>query len=184
MVTKWAFPEIRDFDDLANVIGRRNIPLEVLSTRSAQRPMTCGPTLYLSSSEAMLSRDFLVKALHADNWQLGATFEQLVQLLAEYYPWVCPEHATRIEPVAKSAFEEGKTYYERNKGSLIRRFEGQYIAIWENDVLDNDTSFSALAQRVYGKLGYVSIYMPFVTSKRRVLRFESPKYRRSRANAS
>lgn len=184
MVTKWAFPEIRDFDDLANVIGRSKVPFELLTTRSAQRPMTYGRTLYLSSSEAMFPRDFLVKALHADNWQLGATFEQLVQLLTEYYPWVCPEHATRIEPATKSAFDEGKEYFERNKEFLTRRYEGKYIAIWKNDVLDSDTSFSSLAQRVYEKLGYVSIYIPFVTSKPRVLRFESPKYRRSRANAS
>jgi len=76
--------------------------------------------------------------------------------------------------MARSTYEEGKAYYEKNKEPLIRRFEGQYIAIWENNVLDNDISFSSLALRAYKKLGYVSIYMPFVTSKQRVLRFESP----------
>ncbi|GAH56840.1 unnamed protein product, partial [marine sediment metagenome] len=89
----------------------------------------------------------------------------------------------KIRPVAKSAFEEGKSYFERNKEILTRCYEGKYIAIWENGVLDSDTRFSSLAQRVYEKLGYVSIYMPFVTSKRRVLRFESPE-RRYKANAS
>jgi len=183
MKTKWAFTEPRNFDDIASTIVRSKVPFELLTRRSTRRPMTCGLTLYLSSGEATLLRDFLVKALHADNWQLGATFEQLVQLLAEYYPLACPEHVMRIEPATKSAFEEGKAYYERNKESLTRRFEGQYIAIWENDVLDSDASFSSLAQRVYEKIGYVSIYMPFVTSKRRVLRFESPERRWSKANA-
>ena len=81
------------------------------------------------------------------------------------------------EFMMQSPFEKGKAYFERNKETLIRNYEGKYIAIWGNQVLDSDTSFSSLAQRVYEKLGYVSIYMPFVTSKPRVLRFHSPKYK-------
>jgi len=130
MTTKWAFTEPRNFDDVASFLGRRNLPLEVLTARPAQRPIKCGFATYFDPSEAVLSHDFLVKALRADNWQFAVTFEQLAQLLAESYLWVYPEHVTKIEPVAKSAFEEGKAYYERNKESLIRRFEGKYIAIW------------------------------------------------------
>lgn len=184
MVTKWAFTESKNFNDIANILSRTNTPFGLLTARPAQRPMKCGLTVYLHPSGTTLARDFLVKALYADNWQLGVTFEQSAHLLADYYAWVYPKHITRIEPVAKSAFEKGKAYYERNKERLTRQFEGKYIAIWENDVLDSDTSFSSLAQRVYEKLGYVSIYMPFVTSKRRVMRFESPKYRRLKANVS
>lgn len=183
METKWAYPELEDFDDVANVLGRRNLPFKLLTPRAAQRPMTCGLKIYLCPGAATLAHDFLVKALQADNWQLLVDFEKSAQLLAEYYTWVYPKHITRIEPVARSAFEEGKTYFESNKDFLTRKYNGEYIAIWENEVLDSDTSFSSLAQRVYKKLGYVSIYMPFVTSQRRVLRFESPE-RRYKANVS
>jgi len=82
-----------------------------------------------------------------------------------------------VTSISWYTFEEGKAYFERNKKTLVRHYEGKYIAIWENKVLDSDTNFSSLAERVYEKLGYVSIYMPFVTSKRRTLRFESPEYR-------
>lgn len=184
MVIKWVSTDPQNFDDVVDIIRRGNVPFRLLTARPEQKPMTCGFRVYPHPGEATLAYDFLVKALHVDNWQLVATFEQLARLLAEYYSWACPEHVTKIERATKSAFEEGKAYFERNKEFLTSRFEGQYIAIWENDVLDNDTSFSSLAQRVYKKLGYVSIYMPFVTSRRRVLRFESPKYRRSRANVS
>jgi hypothetical protein len=183
MATKWAYPELEDFNDVANVIGKSKVPFELWTIRHTQRPITCRPIL-LFPTVVTLPYALLAKVLYAENWQSVDTFDQWTWLLAGYYPGAWPEHIKRAEPVTKSAFEEGKAYFEKNKESLIRRFEGQYIAIWENDVIDSDTSFSSLAQRVYEKLGYVSIYMPFVTSKRRVLRFESPKYRRSRANAS
>lgn len=184
MTTKWAFPEIEDFDDVANALGRKHRLFEFLIARPAQRPMKCGLKIYFHPSETTLAHGFLLKALHVDDWQFVPTFEQLAQLLAGYSTLVYPEYTTRIEPLAKSAFEEGKAYYERNKDLLIRKYNGKYIAIWENSVLDNDSSFSLLAQRVYEKLGYVSVYMPFVTSKRRVLRLESAKYRRSTSSVS
>jgi len=184
MVIKWVSTEPQNFDDVVDIISRENVPFRLLTARPEQKPMTCRLTLYLSSSEATLPRNFLVKALHADNWQLVDTFEQWTRLLAGYYSWVWPEHVTKIEPTTKSAFEEGKAYYERNKDFLTRKYNGEYIAIWNNGILDHDTSFSSLAQRVYEKLGYVSVYMPFVTSKCQVLRLESAKYRRSTASVS
>lgn len=184
MVIKWVSTEPQNFDDVVDIISRENVPFRLLTARPEPKPMTCGFRVYPHPGGATLARDFLVRALHVDNWQLVATFEQLTQLFTDYHTPVYPRHITKIRPVTKSAFEEGKAYFERNKQILTRHYEGKYIAIWENDVLDNDTSFSSLAQRVYEKLGYVSIYMPFVTSKPRVLHFESPKYRRLRANAS
>ncbi len=156
MTTKWVLTEPRNFDDITNILSRRSLPFELLTPRAAQRPMTCGLKIYLYPSEATTPYDFLSKALQADNWQFLVDFETSAQLLAEHYSWLWQEHVTKIEPVTKSAFDEGKTYFEKNKESLVRRYEGKYIAIWENEVLDSDTSFSSLAQRVYEKLGYVS----------------------------
>jgi hypothetical protein len=78
---------------------------------------------------------------------------------------------------AKGSFEAGKRYYEQNKDLLAARYAGEYIAVLDRDVIDHDASFSSLAQRVYKRLGYVSVYMPQVAAKRRVLRFESPEVR-------
>ena len=92
MTTKWAFTEPRNFDDVArSFLGRRNLPLEILTAHRAQKPIKCGSTTYFNPSEAVLSYDFLVKSLQADNWQFAVTFEQLAQLLAERYLWVYQE---------------------------------------------------------------------------------------------
>ncbi|MBA7671123.1 hypothetical protein ES703_79274 [subsurface metagenome] len=176
MATKWAFPRLEKFDDVASILSESTASYELLDVYSARSPITCEFILSYYPSEAT-AQDFFVKVQHADNWQLITTFNQQACSLAGYYSLLYPEHITNIEPAAKSAFEEGKEFFEKYKESLIRRFDGKYIAIWENDVMDWDTSFSSLAQRVYRKLGYVSIYMPFVSSKPQVVRFESPRYR-------
>ena len=189
MTTKWISTKPKNFNDISNIFSRssKEFIVDFLATSSAQRPLPCGHVTYFLPGGATLSHDlgFLIKASRADNWQFQPTFEQLARLLTEHHGIrIHKEHATRAEPVTKSAFEEGKAYYERNKDLLTRTYNGEYIAILDNKVMDHDTSFSALAQRVYKKLGYVSIYMPFVTTKRRVLRFESPKYRRSATSVS
>lgn len=190
MTTKWIPTKPKNFDDISGIfsISGEELLFNFFTPSSARRPLPpCGRVEYFLPSGATLSHDFgfLIKVSHADNWQFRPTFERLAQLLAKRCDiHVCEEHAVRAEPAAKYTFEEGKAYYERNKDILTRKHNGEYIAIWDNEIMDHDTSFSALAQRVYKKLGYVSIYMPFMTSKRRVLRFESPKIRRSTINVS
>lgn len=188
MTIKWPI-DLRNFDDVSNTISisSEECVVNFLAASSARRPLPRGRGTYFLLSGATLAHDlgFLIKASRADNWQFQPTFEQLPWLLAEHCDLcVHKEHATRVVPVAKSVFEQGKAYYERNKNLITRKYSREYIAIWDNKVLDHDTSFSSLAERVYKKLGYVSIYMPFVTSKQRVLRFESPKYRRSATGVS
>jgi len=189
MTTKWIPTKPQSFDDISNIFSRSSeeFIIDFLATSSARRTLPCGHVTYFLPSGATLSHDLglLIRASRADNWQFQPTFERLARLLAEHYDIrIHEEHAKGPEPVAKYTFEEGKTYYERNKDFLTHKYNGEYIAIWDNEVMDHDTSFSALAQRVYKKLGYVSIYMPFVTSKRRVLRFESPMCRRSTVDVS
>lgn len=180
MVTKWEIPRVRNFNDVPKLLDKRystfNIFKSVASSK-AERPYSCGFTMRVDPIESSFIHDIWVQLLNSDNWPLTLPFEKLAQLMIEYR---VPhhEHSTKTDVGAKSAYEEGKAYYERNKDVLTRKYNGEYIAIWDNEVIDDDTSFSALAQRVYKKLGYVSIYMPFVTSKRQVLRFESPMCRR------
>ena len=189
MTTKWITTRPKSFDDVSNILSKSDEePVVRLFTTSFARrpPLPCGRVEYFLPSRSMLSHDFsfLIRVLHDDNWQFRPTFERLGQLLIERYDACIPEeHTVRAKPTTNYSFEEGKAYYERNKVLLTRKYNGEYIAIWNNKVLDHDTSFSALAQRVYKKLGYASIYMPFVTSKRRVLRFESPRRRRATVDA-
>lgn len=178
MVTKWEIPRIENFDDVPKFLKRPYSIFKSVASPQGQRPHSCRFTMHVNSRESILFRSILLQLLNDDNWSLTLPFSQLAQLMVEHH---VPYHecSTEIDTRAKSKFEEGKAYYEKNKELLTRKYNGEYIAIWDNEVMDHDTSFSALAQRVYKKLGYVSIYMPFITSKHRVLRFESPKFRRS-----
>ena len=73
------------------------------------------------------------------------------------------------------SFEQGKAYFERNRNSLVSQHLGKYVAIWNDEVLDTDKDFSSLAERVYRKLGYVPLYMPFVSVEQPDAIIHSPK---------
>lgn len=68
-----------------------------------------------------------------------------------------------------------KKFYEENKGILSKKYGGKYIAILNNKVVGSDNDFSELAERVYKKYGYQTIYMPFVNIKEKVARIPSPR---------
>lgn len=183
MVTKWEIPKIENFNDLPKFLDKPDFMFKCVASTQSKRPYICGFTMHGNPSESMLFRNIMEQLKNDNNWSLTLPFSQLAQLIVEHYaPYY--ECSTEIDTRAKSAFEKGKEYYEKYKEFMTRKYNGEYIAIWDNEVIDHDTSFSELAQRVYKKLGYVSIYMPFVTSKRRVLRFESPRRRRSIADVS
>ncbi len=75
--------------------------------------------------------------------------------------------------------ELAEKYYEEHKESLLKKYGGKYIAIINNEVIDSDSDFSQLANRVYKKYGYQTIYMPFVGTKERVVKIPSPKIKSS-----
>ncbi len=43
--------------------------------------------------------------------------------------------------------------FERNKEQILREHEGQYVAILNGRVIDDDADHGILAQRVYGRVG-------------------------------
>lgn len=70
-----------------------------------------------------------------------------------------------------------KRYCEENKEALLKKYKGKYIAILNNKLIGSDKDFSKLAQRVYKKYGYQTIYMPFVNTEERVVKIPSPRVR-------
>ena len=71
--------------------------------------------------------------------------------------------------------ELAQRYYETHKESLLKKYGGKYIAILNNRVVGSDKDFSKLAQSIYKKYGYQTIYMPFVEAKRKVVKIPSPR---------
>jgi len=80
-----------------------------------------------------------------------------------------------VVPEDKNVFELARKYYEEHKESLLEKYEGKYICILNNEVVGSDKDFSELAQRIYKKYGYQTIYMPFVESKKKIVKIPSPK---------
>lgn len=80
-----------------------------------------------------------------------------------------------VRPVDINILELSKKYFEENKASLLKKYKGKYIAILNNRVIGSDKDFSKLAQRVYKKYGYQTVYMPFVEVKKKIFKIPSPR---------
>lgn len=87
-----------------------------------------------------------------------------------------------IPPVQKEnkaedakVLELGKRYFEANKKDLLKKYQNKYIAILNDKVVGSDKDFSKLAERIYKKFGYQTIYMPFVSEQKRIVKIPSPR---------
>ena len=67
------------------------------------------------------------------------------------------------------------TWYEANVEALLDRYEGRFLAIVGNEVVDHDSDPEALATRVAGRYGKRSVYMPKCARSPRVVRVRSPR---------
>ena len=74
-----------------------------------------------------------------------------------------------------NVLELAQKYYEENEEGLLKKYEGRYIAVLNNKVIGSGKDFSKLAQRVYNKYGYQTIYMPFVEAKKKIVKIPSPR---------
>jgi aspartate-semialdehyde dehydrogenase len=72
-------------------------------------------------------------------------------------------------------FERAKDYYRENFERLVAEYEGQFVAVIDDRVVDSDVDFSELAERVYGRFGYRDIYMPRVSREHEILQIRSPR---------
>jgi hypothetical protein len=70
-----------------------------------------------------------------------------------------------------------KRMYEANKEFYLKNYEGKYVAIQNQEVLDSDTEFSKIAERVYSKYGYKPIFIPLVIKEEPGLKLRSPRFK-------
>lgn len=80
-----------------------------------------------------------------------------------------------ITPKDVDILELAKKYYTEHKESLLKKYKGKYIAILNNKIVGSDKDFSELAERIYKKFGYQTIFMPFVMEQERIVRIPSPR---------
>lgn len=71
------------------------------------------------------------------------------------------------------------SWYQKHRARLFARFQGEFVAIYRRAVIDHDHDFSALAERVFEKLGPRPIFMPHLVRQAPIARVRSPRLVRS-----
>ena len=67
--------------------------------------------------------------------------------------------------------------------ALMQSYPGKHVAIHDGEVVDSDVNEVQLGMRVYGKYGYIPIYVGLVTETPvSPLRMTSPRLRRTAAH--
>jgi hypothetical protein len=64
--------------------------------------------------------------------------------------------------VQDEQFDAAVKFYEDNFGGILEVYEGQFVAILDNGIIDHDTDRLRLLERVYRELGYRAVFVPFV----------------------
>lgn len=66
-------------------------------------------------------------------------------------------------------------WYEEHKGRLLKRYEGEYLAILDGEVADHDPDFTALSDRVFAEHGPRPIFMPRCIEADEVVHVRGPR---------
>jgi hypothetical protein len=118
--------------------------------------------LYLRGMPRALVREAKIAAA-----QQGVT---LTRLVARALESVLASPANEPDDLA----EEMK-WFETNRARLVKRYAGEFVAIQGQAVIDHDTKFDALADRVFAKHGPNPIFIPRVEAAERIHRLGSPR---------
>ena len=70
-------------------------------------------------------------------------------------------------------------WYRTHRHRLYRQYPGEYLAILDRRVVDHDPDFSALAARVFAKVGTRPVFMPQSVEADRTVRLRSPRLARA-----
>jgi hypothetical protein len=81
-----------------------------------------------------------------------------------------PAKSKTLEPLAAE-----QRAFERQRGQLLRRYKGQYVAVYGGRVVDHDSDDGALACRMFAKLGDVPFYIARVEKKPTVYDLPGPE---------
>lgn len=125
-------------------------------------------TLYVRKvPDALLRR---AKALAA---RRGETLTQLVlRALEEEVSGAEPEAAGGP---AHAGLEADMAWYEAHLDELLPRYQGEYVAVVDGEVVDHDRDFDPLARRVFERYCARSVYLPKCLPGERRVRLRSPR---------
>ncbi len=131
--------------------------------------MTTSPktTLYLRGMPSALVRAAKVTAAQRGSTLTALVTDSLARSLDDTQP-----------PSDDDELGAEMRWYELNRDRLVRRYQGKYVAIVGRSVIDHDRDFSALASRVFARIGVRSCFMPRVEPSASTVRVRSPRLAR------
>lgn len=111
------------------------------------------------------------------NWDFGET-PTLVDLWLKY-PEKDKERSKQPTPLRErdektACLEAARTKFEKLLPELLKKYEGQYVALVDNFVEIHEDKENLL-KMVIEKYGYRSMYLGQITRKQRVVRMRSPR---------
>jgi hypothetical protein len=74
-----------------------------------------------------------------------------------------------------ASLAEDQRWFEQNRTRLLRRYEGEHLAIIDGKVVDHDEDFGPLADRVFARFGGRPIFMPRCDRTEREVSLRSPR---------
>lgn len=73
------------------------------------------------------------------------------------------------------AIQDDIDWYEARKQRLLARYDDEYLAIVNREVVDHDRHFPTLARRVFARFGGRPIFMPRCALQERTVRLGGPR---------
>ncbi|MGQ9597327.1 MAG: DUF5678 domain-containing protein [Thermoproteota archaeon] len=70
-------------------------------------------------------------------------------------------------------YERNWSWFRENYGELVKKFDGEFVAIYEQNVVDHDKELSNLMKRIGEKHPEENVFVDFVSSEKLVLILEA-----------
>lgn len=78
------------------------------------------------------------------------------------------------EKLREFIIRHGKEFVSNRKKDILEKYNGMHIAVINDTIVDSDSNYSSLANRVFKKYGDRTIYIPYISEKEIVSKAPSP----------
>lgn len=69
-------------------------------------------------------------------------------------------------------YEKNWSWFRENYGELVKKFDGEFVAIYEQNVVDHDKELSNLMKRIREKYPEENVFVDFVSREKLMLILE------------
>ncbi|HHT9152607.1 MAG TPA: DUF5678 domain-containing protein, partial [Candidatus Hypogeohydataceae bacterium YC40] len=103
---------------------------------------------------------------HPDNYSLWRAKSEFLKALGR--------EAEAKKSIERAEFYEAIRYFEANKEELLKKYEGKYVAILHNAVVDADEDWEALEERIIERFGSRDLLVRRVTEEPEIIHIPTP----------